>query len=127
MQEAYSARACLGADTIITYVPTATSRVRIRGYDQTKLIAEEFARIRGLSCRRLLVRIGQARQVRSTRAQRAAQAAGNYIAVPGTTLDGTVVLIDDIITTGATLGSAAKVLKKVGVKHVLGAVFAQKQ
>lgn len=117
----------LEKDTIITYVPTATSRVRIRGYDQTRLIAKELAAIRRLKCQKLLIRIGQTRQVRSGRLQRAEQAAGNYIAVPGVPLETAVVLIDDIVTTGATLESAAKVLKSTGAKRVFGAAFAQKQ
>ncbi len=113
--------------TIITYVPTATSRVRVRGYDQTRLIARELATIRGLKCQRLLIRTGQARQVRSSKSQRAAQAAGSYRPVSGLSADRTVLLIDDIVTTGATLESAAKVLRSAGVKHVYAAAFAQKQ
>lgn len=113
-------------DMVITYIPTATRRVRIRGYDQTKLIAQELARLRGLRCKRLLIRHGQTRQVGATRAIRARQALQNYSAVKteGTT---SVLLVDDILTTGATLESAAKILKNAGIRHVYSAAFAQKQ
>lgn len=113
--------------TVIAYVPTATSRIRVRGYDQTVLIAKEFAALRKLPCRRLLIRIGQSRQVRSSRSQRALQATKNYSAVSKAIEYQAVVLIDDILTTGATLEAAAKVLKEAGVKTVYGAIFAQKQ
>lgn len=113
-------------DTVVTYVPTATRRVRVRGYDQTRCIARELARLRGLRCRRLLIRYGQTRQVGASRAERVRQAADNYgsISTPGIR---SVLLVDDILTTGATLEAAAHVLKDSGIKHVYGAVFAQKQ
>jgi len=37
-----------------------------------------------------------------------------------------VLIIDDVMTTGATLAGASKVLKEAGVKSVYGAVFARK-
>lgn len=117
----------LPADTIVTYVPTATNRVRLRGYDQTRLIAKELARLRRLPCRRLLIRLGQTRQVRSSRAQRATHAADSYVCTSDVSQVGAVLLVDDIVTTGATLEFAAKALKQRGIKHVYGAVFAQKQ
>lgn len=117
----------LPGNTVITYIPTATSRVRIRGYDQARLIAVEFASLRKLPCQRLLIRIGQTRQVRSSRAQRALQATKNYLPISKDITYRDVVLIDDILTTGATLEAAAKVLKGAGVKNVYGAIFAQKQ
>lgn len=114
--------------TIITYVPTATSRVRFRGYDQSRLIAKSFARHRGLKLQTLLSRHGQSRQVGADRKHRAAQAAQNYRLVPTAQISGKeVVVIDDILTTGATLESAARILKDAGAKQVNAAVFAQKQ
>ncbi len=114
--------------TVMTYIPTATSRVRLRGYDQSQLIAREFARMRGMKLVCLLERHGQARQVGATKKQRLAQAAANYrikrsVQIP----EETVLLVDDILTTGATLEAAAKLLKQSGVQHINAAVFAQKQ
>ncbi len=115
----------LAPDTVITHVPTATSRVRMRGYDQSRLIAKEFARLRSLPYRSLLLRIGQARQVGSTRVERARQVDGAFRLLRR--IPEKVLLIDDVVTTGATIESAAKLLKTHGAKKVHAAVFAQKQ
>ena len=114
--------------TVVTYVPTATSRVRQRGYDQARLIAREFASLRDLQCVPLLIRHGQARQVGSDRKHRINQAAGNYSVIDsGRVQKKQILLIDDILTTGATVESAARVLKKAGAKTINAAIFAQKQ
>lgn len=117
----------LPPDVVVTYIPTATSRVRQRGYDQTRLIAVHFAQLRKLQLQTLLVRHGQTRQVRATKAQRARQAQTSYSLRDVSRLPATVLVIDDILTTGATLEAAGTLLKQAGAKHVYGAVFAQKQ
>jgi predicted amidophosphoribosyltransferase len=38
----------------------------------------------------------------------------------------TVLLIDDVVTTGATIGAATQAITNAGAKHVLAAIFAQK-
>lgn len=118
----------LPLDTVVTYIPTATSRVRIRGYDQSRLLARALAKRRGLRAERLLVRYGQTRQVGSSRSQRIKQAAQNYSLATDRSLKGsTILLIDDIITTGATLEMAAKVLRQADPSRIYAAAFAQKQ
>lgn len=116
----------LSKATIVTWVPTATSRVRLRGYDQSYLIARRIAKMRGLRLEKLLIRNGQARQVGSSRAARIRQAELNYSPAARTGFSKEVLLIDDIVTTGASIEAAAKILKKSGVKRVNAAVFAQK-
>lgn len=118
----------LPPDTVVTYVPTATSRVRLRGYDQSRLIAREIARRRALSFTPILTKIGQTRQVGADRKRRITQASNNYRVRTGKLAGVTqVLLIDDILTTGATLESAAQLLKQSGVKQVSAAVFAKKR
>jgi ComF family protein len=117
----------LPAQTIVTFVPTATSRVRQRGYDQAQLIAKSFALRRGLKCTPLLVRYGQSRQVGSDRKHRFDQAAKNYGAIKKIPTGTEVLLIDDILTTGATLEASARLLKQSGAKTINAAIFAQKQ
>lgn len=117
----------LPSDTLVTFVPTATRRLRQRGYDQAELIAKEFARARGLRCVRLVTRVSQARQVGATKKQREYQLARAFLVVkPGVCLGRSVIVFDDVVTTGSTLEAIAKVLRSAGAKHVDGAVFAQK-
>jgi predicted amidophosphoribosyltransferase len=117
----------LPSNTLVTFVPTATSRVRQRGYDQTQLIARAFAKRRGLTYTFLLVRHGQSRQVGSDRKHRFDQASKNYSVLKVIPKNTEVLLIDDILTTGATLESGAKLLKQSGAKTINAAIFAQKQ
>jgi ComF family protein len=115
-----------GAYTVVTYVPTASSRVRARGYDQARLIAQGVAKRLGLPCIALISRNGQHRQVGQRRIARMQQMKRVFsITRPGITADQRVLLIDDVLTTGSTLESAALVLKAAGATHVDGAVFAQ--
>ena len=117
------------AGTVISYVPTATSRVRQRGYDQAAELAKAFARKRGLlPVLPLLYREGQARQVGATRQERLEQLQSalrprNQGRIQGAS----IILIDDIVTTGATLEAASKILKQAGAKSVNGLAIAQKQ
>jgi ComF family protein len=115
-------------DTVVTYIPTATSRVRLRGYDQSHLLARAIARQRGLKLTPLLIRVGQSRQVGSDRKHRINQAQNNYRVRNGKcNRVEQVLLVDDILTTGATLESAARLLKQSGIKQVSAAVFAKKR
>lgn len=115
------------ADTVVSYVPTATKRARQRGYDQAELLARSLAVKRELSCKRLVTRLTQTRQVGANRAQRIAQMQHAFcLASPRQPIPKKVLLIDDILTTGATIESVAVVLRSAGVRHVDAAVFAQK-
>lgn len=116
------------AGVSISHVPTATSRVRQRGYDQSLLVARELARLRSLPHRSLLLRRGQQRQVGAERSVRAAQAQDFFTTKKQREpLPAHVLLVDDVLTTGATLQAAARCLKRAGVKCVDAVVFAQKQ
>lgn len=117
----------LKPETVITYIPTATSRQRMRGYDQSKLLAKRLAKIKNVRFMPLLERHGQSRQVGATKKQRFEQAAEMFRLHAKEPLKETeVIIVDDIVTTGASLEAAAKLLKQNGIKQVSAAVFAQK-
>jgi len=116
----------LPAAAIIVHVPTATSRVRVRGYDQACLIAGEFARRTNGNHQSTLARVGQKRQVGLGRADRLRQAQGVFRPVRPDAVRGRhVVLVDDVITTGATLEAAAQTLMHAGAARVSAVVFAR--
>ncbi len=113
-------------EIVIVPIPTATSRVRQRGYDQAKLIARELAATTKTPYSSALRRDGQLRQRGSSRSQRTSQLQGAYrVARPSDIQGRHVILIDDVLTTGSTLEAAAKVLKVAGATKVSGLVFAR--
>jgi ComF family protein len=113
-------------DAMLVHLPTATSRVRARGYDQARLLARELSKRSGLSRQMLLARVGQVRQVGAGRTARLQQLQYAFRPVrPGAITGRHVVLVDDVLTTGATLEVAARVLRRAGAAQVSAVVFAQ--
>jgi len=111
---------------VLVHIPTATSRVRKRGYDQAQLLAKALARETGLPYVAALRRIGQHHQVGASRAQRVTQLKQAYRCVrPDLVQNAHIILIDDVLTTGATLEAATTVIKANGATRVSGLVFAQ--
>lgn len=112
-------------DAYITYIPTANVRVRERGYDQAALITRELARITGRPHLPLLARIDDRRQTGKTRSMRLQQMDGAFrILLPEVIKNQHILLVDDVLTTGATCEAAARALRKAGARHVSAAVFA---
>lgn len=111
---------------IITHAPTANARVRQRGYDQAQLIAEALAKHCGAAYTPLLVRRGKQKQVGADRSQRVEQLRRAYRPINRREIAGAhIILVDDVLTTGATLESAAQALLDAGARRVYGVVFAQ--
>lgn len=116
----------LPEQAVLVPVPTASSRVRQRGYDQARLIARGVAVETGVTYADCLKRLGQHHQVGAGRAQRVTQLKGAYrCARPKSVQGAHIVLIDDVLTTGATLEAAAAVIRAAGAKRVSALVFAQ--
>lgn len=115
----------LDSETIVAHVPTANKRVRIRGYDQSKLIASAISQKRGWKHVNLLERKGSSRQVGASRKVRISQMKNAFSANESIAKGKNVLLVDDVTTTGATLEAAAKALKACGAKSVQAVVFAQ--
>lgn len=104
-------------------VPTSPSRVRQRGYDQAELLAKRLAYRTNSSATLLLKRIGLVHQIGASGVTRRKQLSGVFSAKP--VILKNVVLIDDVLTTGATLEEAAKTLRVAGVKTIDAIVVAQ--
>lgn len=113
---------------IITWVSLSAKRLRKRGYDQARLLAEEIAREKNIPCVRLLKKTvnNPAQSGTGSPEKRKANVAGVYAYAPDRPLDGkSVLLIDDIVTTGATLSECARVLKAEGAGPVYAATLAR--
>ncbi len=114
----------LPPETVIVPIPTTPSHIRERGYDHMLLIAKYIAKKRGLKCLPLLRRVTDTKQRQSSAKQRQAQAKVAFIAKTIIDQDRPYLLIDDIITTGATIKYASRTLAKSGAKNVWVAVIA---
>ena len=114
---------------IITWVPLSGKRMRSRGYDQAMLLAQSTA----LNLDDVAVEILkkphdiQAQSDLSGIAERRANISGAYVVPDQELVDGkAILLIDDIITTGATLSECSKVLLEAGACKVICATLARK-
>ncbi|MEK7292710.1 MAG: phosphoribosyltransferase family protein [Actinomycetota bacterium] len=103
-----------GAD-VVTWAPTSSHRRRQRGHDQAELIARAVARQIRRPCRSLLVRESLTSQTGSGRQQRLR---GPQFRARGWRGFSHVLVIDDVVTTGATLRAAAQALRMAGVVQV---------
>ena len=112
----------------ITWVPLSRRRLRRRGYDQARLLAEALAKRLRLPCERTLVKKkDNPPQSRTGKAAaRRANVSGVYAPERGADLTGKrLMLVDDIVTTGATLSEAAGVLRAAGASAVFAATVAR--
>ena len=116
-----------GKYDVLTYVPLSRKRRRERGCDQAELLAESAAEALGVPVFRLLERVRNAPpQSRiSGAAERRANILNSYQAADPSSLAGRrVLLIDDILTSGATLSEASRVLLQAGASSVVCATLA---
>lgn len=113
---------------LIVPVPLHWRRRWERGFDQAFLLARGLASHIGVPCRRLLVRARfTASQTGKTAAERRQNMAGAFACrrrclscAEGTS----VLLVDDVATTGATLTAAAQVLRRSGARRITALVAA---
>jgi ComF family protein len=115
------------ADKIDVVVPMPLHVIRLfkRGYNQAGLIAARLAAsLEKPLVKDVLRRVSATnRQATLSAAQRKSNVEGVFDAAP---IEGKVVLlVDDVMTTGATIGAAARTLKKAGAKTVYAAVAAR--
>ena len=113
----------LPEDIVITWVPTAPSHVRTRGMDHTRRVATRLAKQRGYTVGSYLERTSGDMQHLKTRRQRLRDADKNIISTR--TAPDTVIIIDDILTTGATMTACVKKLRSAGSKQIYVAIAAR--
>jgi predicted amidophosphoribosyltransferase len=110
------------AGAVVTWAPTSARRRSQRGYDQAELLARAVARRWRRPCRALLRRRpGPAQTGRSMTDRQGGVPLAPVASRAGRRRAPThVVVVDDVVTTGATLRTAAVALRSAGVLWVAG-------
>jgi ComF family protein len=110
----------LPEDSRLVPVPLHRRRLWQRGFNQAGLLAAELSRRSGLMVDHALVRVKKTPPLKGmSRQQRRRTVAGAFRLRRGSNLQGhTVVLVDDVLTTGSTAESCARVLLGAGARHV---------
>lgn len=107
-------------------VPLHPSRLRRRGYNQTALLAERAGAALGIPIVPALTRTRRtAQQVGLGGAERQANVGGAFVADASRARDRRLVLIDDVITTGSTIGACAAALAEGGASEIMAVSLAR--
>jgi len=102
---------------VVTWAPTSAARRRERGFDQGELLARHIAAQLGVPCRRLLDRASAVGpQTGRTRRERLA---GSVFRARPDVRDRRILVVDDVVTTGATMTHAAQALTAAGASDVM--------
>jgi len=101
---------------VVTWAPTSVGRRRRRGYDQAELLARAVAWRLGVPCRRLLTRVEDGSDPQTGRTRQERLVGPSFVA--RRRVRGAVLLVDDVVTTGATLRSAEAALRAGGATAV---------
>lgn len=115
-----------GAYDCITWMPVSEKRLKERGYDQARLLAEAMGEVLNVPVLPLLkkTRDNPAQSSLTDGRKRASNVAGAYTVPDPSAVQGRrVLLVDDIFTTGSTLEEGARTLRTAGCEQVVCAVL----
>lgn len=115
---------------IIGWAPVSGKRLRRRGYDQSELLAREISLHLGIPVQRLLIK--QRHTPPQSRIKNAARRQENVKGAyrccdPELVRGKRILLVDDIVTTGATLSECARILKEAGAAAVYAVTVARRR
>ena len=115
-------------NTLIIPIPLHWTRKLWRGFNQAEIIAKHIKdRYPNIEISTNLKRVRRTKQQAKLSRQKRLKNLENAFSWKGATLGKeirSIVLLDDVVTSGSTLEAAAKVLKKSGAKHIYGVTFA---
>jgi competence protein ComFC len=109
-----------GGETAVVPVPIHASKLRARGYNQSRLLAEGLARSRGFHLLDMLVKTKvTASQTSLERDSRVKNVVGSISARGAAAFYvERALLVDDVVTTGSTLRECARAMAAAGIKEI---------
>lgn len=108
----------LPSNVVVVPVPTVSSHIRERGYDHMLLVAKRLARLRSLPLETALQRKTKTKQRDATARRRNKQAKDAFYCPKVLDSSRVYLVLDDVITTGATVKYASRALLDAGAKEV---------
>lgn len=103
---------------LVTWIPTNRNHIHARGVDHGKWLAQQCARALAKPLIPTLMRTQDEAQTGKTRAERLKNP--KFFTIPGVSIAGArVLVVDDVLTTGATMGWAAHALRAAGAMRVI--------
>ncbi len=115
-------------DAVVTFVPRSFARKSETGHDQAERLARAVANNFSLEMKKIFRKRGKIQQKKLGADERLSNAESSYIIINGTEkeLEGkTLILCDDVVTTGASLSVCAKQLLDAGAERVYALTFAK--
>ena len=113
---------------VVTFVPMTKTKIKWRGYNQSQLMAEEFAKQKGIeiveTCEKV---VDNESQTGFDFAKRKLNVENNFVFLTENKdkiKNKVVLIVDDVVTTGATVSEIARLIKKNGAKECLVLSFA---
>lgn len=107
----------LSQQDCVVFVPVTARAYSRRGFDHMELVAQRFCELSGLALNDALAKRGKADQRQLNRQERQSAQQGVYELV-ASVKGQRVLLLDDVITTGATMRAAAQALKAAGAARI---------
>jgi competence protein ComFC len=109
----------LAKDTTITFVPMHIKKKKIRGYNQSEIIAKELGKKTGVPVIKLLKKIKQTKdQAKLSKEERLENIKNCFKCVRAVSCGRPILLVDDVYTSGATIAECSRVLRKAGYKNI---------
>jgi ComF family protein len=115
---------------LVIPIPLSRARRRERGYNQAELLARQFAshdKNKFLLMTEVLIKIRDTKSQMTIkdRGERSRNLAKSFAVPAGTKIKGrTVIVVDDVLTTGGTIAEARRALQRAGARRVYGLAFA---
>ncbi|MCL2491174.1 MAG: ComF family protein [Coriobacteriia bacterium] len=112
---------------LVTWIPPSTHALRQRGYDHAMILAQSVARRLGVECTQYLV-CQKRKDLRTLSREQRREAMSNSFKIIDSDIDVNgrhLLIVDDVLTTGATMQGAASIYRQHGAASVTGAVLAR--
>ncbi len=118
---------CTAENTLITWVPRSKRAYRKAGHDQALELAKRVSSELGFPVFTAFINIGRSAQKKLSSEKRTVNAEKSHmlIASEEEVLGKNIIIIDDIVTTGASIKACAEQLNEAGARKVIALTFAQ--